>query len=70
MERTRISATGRMNIDATAAAEAIYKVATDKEYAKQLTEAGKKQLLTYDNYEQRADKLVRILEEMVKDSRK
>jgi len=59
-----------MNIDATAAAEAIYKVATDKEYAKQLTEAGKKQLLTYDNYEQRADKLVRILEEMVKDSRK
>ena len=54
-------------IDAAAAAEAIYKVATDKEYAKQLTEAGKKQLLTYDNYEQRATKLVRILEEMVKE---
>ena len=51
-------------IDAEAAAEAIYKVATDKDYAQQLTEAGKKQLLTYDNYEQRADKLIRILEEM------
>jgi glycosyltransferase involved in cell wall biosynthesis len=52
-------------VDAKAAAEAIYKVATDKDYAKQLTEAGKKQLQTYDNYEQRADKLVRILESMV-----
>lgn len=51
-------------IDAAAAAEAIYKVATDKDYAQQLTEAGKKQLLTYDNYEQRADKLIGILEEM------
>ena len=54
-------------IDAEAAAEAIYKVATDKDYAKQLTEAGKKQLQTYDNYKQRADKLIRILEEMVKE---
>ena len=48
-----------------AAAEAIYKVATDKYYAIQLTEAGKKQLQTYDNYEQRATKLVRILETLV-----
>ncbi len=39
---------------------------TDKVYAKQLTEAGKEQLKTFDNYEQRADKLVGILEEMVK----
>ena len=46
----------------------IYKVAMNKHYAKQLTEAGKKQLQTYDNYEQRADKLVRILEGMVKES--
>ena len=53
-----------------AAAEAIYKVVTDKDYAQQLTEAGKQQLLTYDNYEQRATKMVKILEEMVKDSRK
>ena len=51
-----------------AAAEAIYKVAIDKDYAKQLTEAGKQQLLTYDNYEQRADKLVRILETLVSPS--
>lgn len=51
-------------VDPAAAAEAIYRVATDKEYAHQLTEAGKRQLLTYDNYEQRADKLIRILEEM------
>lgn len=51
-------------VDPAAAAEAIYRVATDKEYAHQLTKAGKRQLLTYDNYEQRADKLIRILEEM------
>ena len=47
-----------------ACAEAIYKVATDKVYAHQLVENGKKQLLKYDNYEQRAEKLVRILEEI------
>lgn len=52
-------------IDAEAAAEAIYKVATDKEYAAKLVANGKKQLLTFDNYEQRADKLIGILEEMV-----
>ena len=51
-------------VDAEAAAEAIYKVATDKEYAHQLTEAGKKQLLKFDNYEQRAEKLIHILEEI------
>lgn len=51
--------------DPKAAAEAIYKVATDKEYAKQLVANGKKQLLRYDNYGQRADKLIKILEEMV-----
>lgn len=51
-------------IDPKAAAEAIYRVATDKAYVKQLTEAGKRQLLTYDNYEQRADKLIGILEEI------
>lgn len=52
-------------IDAEAVAEAIYRVATDKAYAKQLTENGKHQLLVYDNYEQRADKLIGLLEEMV-----
>lgn len=53
-------------IDAKAAAEAIYKVATDKEYTARLVENGKKQLLTYDNYEERADKLINILEEIAK----
>ena len=38
---------------------------TAKVYARTLTEAGKKQLQKFDNYEQRAEKLVRILEEMV-----
>ena len=53
-------------IDAMAAAEAIYKVANNKEYAQQLILNGKKQLLTYDNYEQRAEKLIGIIEEMGK----
>lgn len=51
--------------NAEAAAEAIYRVATDKEYARTLTAAGKLQLLKFDSYEQRAEKLVRILEGMV-----
>lgn len=53
-------------LDAKAAAEAIYKVATDKEYAHKLVVAGKEQLKKFDNYEQRTEKLVRILEGMVK----
>lgn len=51
-------------VDAQACAEAIYKVATDKEFAQQLVSNGKEQLLKYDNYQQRADKLVRVLEEI------
>ncbi len=51
-------------VDAKAAAEAIYKVATDKKYAKSLVKNGKKQLLSFDNYEQRANKLIGILEEI------
>lgn len=51
-------------VDPMAAAEAIYKVATDKKFANQLVENGKKQLLTYDNYEQRTEKLIKILEEI------
>lgn len=49
-------------VDAEAAAGAIHQVATDKTYANQLVKAGRKQLLTYDNYEQRAEKLIGILE--------
>lgn len=49
-------------VDPNAAAEAIYKVATDREYARRLVEYGKKQLKTFDNYNQRAEKLISILE--------
>lgn len=51
-------------VDAKAAAEAIYRVATDDAYAKRLVENGRHQLTTFCNYEQRADKLIGILEEM------
>lgn len=54
------------SVDAKAAAEAIYRVATDKKYAAKLVSNGKEQLKKFDNYEQRADKLIGILEEMVK----
>lgn len=53
-------------VDANAAAEAIYKVAKDKEYTANLVANGKEQLKKFDNYEERADKLIDILEEMVK----
>ena len=48
--------------DARAAAQAIYKVATDEAYRSQLTVNGKEQLKSYDSYEQRAEKLIAILE--------
>ena len=53
--------------NAEAAAEAIYKVATDMEYAKQLTDEGKNQLLKFDNYAQRTEKLISILEKIAKE---
>lgn len=49
-------------IDPESAAKAIFKVANDKEYSKQLVKNGKKQLLKYDDYTRRADKLISILE--------
>lgn len=51
-------------IDPVAAAEAIYKAATDSEYAIRLVANGKDQLKKFDNYIQRADKLIKILEEI------
>ena len=51
-------------MDAKAAGEAIYKVATEKDYRLQLTTNGKEQLKKFDNYEQRAEKLLYILETM------
>ena len=56
--------------DAVAAAEAIYKVATDNGYAAQLVAAGKEQLKKFDNYEQRAEKLVGILEAMTSERKR
>lgn len=53
-------------VDSVAAAEAIYKVATNKDYARQLIENGKKQLKTFYNYSQRAEKLISILEKISK----
>ena len=53
-------------VDAIAAAEAIYKVATDRVYADSLVVNGKKRLLSYENYEQRAEKLISILEDISK----
>ncbi len=52
-------------VDAKAAAEAIFKAATDDAYRLQLTAYGKEQLKKFDNYEQRAEKLIEILEQMV-----
>lgn len=49
-------------LSAEDAAEAIYRVATDKELCDKLVKAGSRQLQMYDNYEQRAYKLVSILE--------
>lgn len=49
-------------VNPEAAGEAIYKVASDKDYYKHLVEQGKKQLLTYGDYKQRADKLISLLE--------
>ena len=54
-------------VDANAAADAIYKVSTNKEFAQQLIEKGKKQLNTYDNYEQRTSKLIEKLEDISKE---
>jgi len=54
-------------LDAKAAAESIYKVATDKVYAHKLVVAGKEQLKKFDNYEQRAEKLIKILEEITQE---
>ena len=51
-------------MDAKAAANAIYKVATDETYCSQLTASGKEQLKEFDNYEQRAEKLITILEKI------
>lgn len=54
-------------LDAKDAAVSIYRVATDKEYARNLVAAGKERLKKLDSYVQRADKLIMILEIITKD---
>jgi glycosyltransferase involved in cell wall biosynthesis len=51
-------------MDAESSAETIYKVATDKEYAASLVEAGKEQLKKYDDYNSRVCKIINILESL------
>lgn len=51
-------------IDSQEASEALYKVATEKEYAEKLVINGVNQLKEYDTYKQRAEKLIKILEEI------
>lgn len=52
-------------VDAEACADAIFKIASDKEYALKLVTNGKEQLKSYDNYNDRAEKLIKILEDIV-----
>lgn len=51
-------------VDAKSAAESIYEVATNETIRSLLTANGKEQLKKYDNYEQRANKLMAILVEI------
>ena len=53
-------------IDAQACADAIYKVASDKLLRERLVAEGKEQLKKFDNYSQRAEKLIKLTEEIVK----
>ncbi len=53
-------------LSATAAAEAIYAVATDTGLRQRLIAAGHRQLKTYDNYTERAYKLIAMLEDAVR----
>lgn len=53
-------------IDAVNAAKAIYSVATKDSLRARLVEKGREQLKKFDTYEQRANKLIHILESLVK----
>lgn len=51
-------------MNAEEASEAIYKVASDKTFSQQLVANGKKQLMIFDNYVQRSEKIIKILEKI------
>ena len=53
-------------VNPVAAAEALYKVANDKEYADRLTRAGKARLEHYDTYAERARKIIEIAEQITR----
>lgn len=53
-------------IDAQACADAIYKLAIDRDLRDRLVSNGKEQLSKYDNYSQRAEKLIELTEKIVK----
>lgn len=50
--------------DENQAADTIYEIATDKKLANKMISAGKKQLLHFDNYEQRTRKLIEAIERL------
>lgn len=52
-------------LSAEDAAETIYKLVLDIKIRQKLIDNGKKQLLKYDNYNQRTDKLIAVLEKIV-----
>ena len=54
------------SVDPSGAAEALYKVASDTDYARQLVENGEKRLESFDNYKQRAAKIIALLEQIAK----
>lgn len=58
------------SVDAEAAADALYRVATDESLRKELIELGKKQLQRFDNYTQRADKLIALAEGLIQKNNK
>jgi len=51
-------------INPVSAAESLYKVATDREYAETLVDAGQEMLKTYDTYSDRARKIIDIAEQI------
>lgn len=56
-------------LSAEDAAECLYRVSTDHELGKKLVQEGRKQLLKFDNYEQRAGKLIKICKELLENNK-
>lgn len=55
-------------LDPSDAADKIYRLATDTNLRKKLVESGNRQLLKFDTSDQRAEKLIRLCETLVKQS--